>query len=205
MSEIIRRKIEQKEEPHEHLIVEVGSGILEESDEPAYWNKVSPEYWEWFENTTNARFVGIDIREENLARAKAETPQHNRISFLRARAEALPLEDGSVQEMILKNVLGDPDIAVETKHAALIEAARVVKKGGTLRVVETFTPVMVHEDNLYAYIDDMDGAPFTRFNDEEDRTVSLHEKSADAQLMRDEAAADTMKLGQSFVIRYRRT
>jgi ubiquinone/menaquinone biosynthesis C-methylase UbiE len=198
MSEAFTSKFERKEEPREHLIVEVGSGVMGEESEPAFWKKVSPEYWEWFENNLNARYIGVDVSGENLARATRETPAHDRISFLHARAEALPFADGSVHELIMKNVLGDPDIAVETKHAALKEAARVLTHGGTMRVIETFTPIMVHEDNLYQFIEDMEGSPFSRFTDDEEQALPYHEKSADRALATDEAAADTMKLGQSY-------
>ena len=191
MSESFGRRFERKETPSEHLIVEVGSGSL-----PIFVD-VAKVYREEFDRDPLKRYVGVDINVDELQYGKKLQETHDtsedralndRIHYVQAQAEALPFADSSVNELILRNVLGDPDIPVEEKHAALHEAARVLKPGAILRVIEVYTPLMVHEDDLYAYIDDMQGKPFVLFTEADSEALPEHEEAADRSLSKDEAA-----------------
>ncbi len=208
MREGFHSKIERKETPEEMLIIEVGSGAL-----PMFVD-VSEEYRKQFDENATARYVGVDLNIFELKegrslqeRTDAEKgrAKNDRIQYVNAKAEALPFADSIANELVLRNVLGDPDIEVGEKHALLREAARVMKKDAILRIVEVYTPMMMQEDDLYEYIDGMEGTPFARMSDEEADSLPAHEQSADRALSRDEAAAYTLKFGTSFVLRYRRT
>ncbi len=201
-------RYERKETPKEILIVEVGSGSL-----PLFAD-VAREYREQFDANPDARYVGVDLDEAELRHGKDLQRSideadgrgvSEKIHYVAARADALPFKDGSVSELVLRNVLGDPDIPVEEKHAALTEAARVMRKDAVLKIIEVYTPLMVYEDDLYAYIDAMEGTPFVLVSKEELEALPPHEKAADHSLSRDEAAGITMFGGLGFTLRYRRT
>lgn len=200
-------KFEKREQSREKLIVEVGSGSL-----PVVADKYGA-YRDLFDENTSARYIGIDLDPSELAHGKTlqerndmeqQRAHNDRISYVNAHAESLPIQDASVDELILRNVLGDPDIPVEEKHAALHEAARVLKKNALLKVIEVYTPLMVHEDDLFTYMETMEGNPLVALTNENEDAISTRERSADHQLSRDEAAAHTSFGNQSFVRYYRR-
>jgi ubiquinone/menaquinone biosynthesis C-methylase UbiE len=199
-------KFERKEKLREKLIVELGSGSL-----PVVAEKTA-EYRDLFDADKNARYIGIDLNHDVLSHGRAlqmrndaesGRPENDRISYVNARAESLSLKDASVDELILRNVLGDPDIPVEEKRATLNEVARVLKKDALLKVIEVYTPLMVYEDDLFAYIDAMDGH-LLRDVSAEETGLGETERRADAQLSHDEAAGVTWLGNQSFVRYYRR-
>ncbi len=73
--------------------------------------------------------VGVDPLPGNLARARARAPA---VPLVLARAEALPFRDGAFDTVVCGLVLcsvGDP-------AQALAEARRVLRRGGTLRLLE---------------------------------------------------------------------
>lgn len=75
--------------------------------------------------------VGVDPSPAMLARARAEAGPE---SFVRARADDLPLRDGSVDAAVFLNSLHH--VPPERQSRALAEAARVVVRGGRVLVIE---------------------------------------------------------------------
>ncbi len=80
-----------------------------------------------------AEVFGIDVDETALTKARAALKGEN-ATFMTAKAEDLPFEDGSMDVVVFPNSLHH--IAVEKMPQALIEAARVLKPGGRLCVME---------------------------------------------------------------------
>ncbi len=80
-----------------------------------------------------AQATGIEISDDKLARARAAEPVPG-ATYATGRGETLPVPDRSVDGAVYMNALHHvptPDLA-----AALLEAARVLKPGGSLLVIE---------------------------------------------------------------------
>jgi ubiquinone/menaquinone biosynthesis C-methylase UbiE len=80
-----------------------------------------------------ARATGIEPSEGQLGRARAAEPAGEE-DYLQGLAEALPLPDASLDIAVFFNALHH--VPVEHQDAALAEAARALKPGGLLYVVE---------------------------------------------------------------------
>ena len=80
-----------------------------------------------------ARATGIEISKAQLARARAAEPVPG-ASYTVGRGERLPDADASIDAVVYMNSLHH--VPVAEIPAALEEAARVLKPGGTLLVVE---------------------------------------------------------------------
>ncbi len=80
-----------------------------------------------------ARPIGIEISDEQLADARAQDDGRE-AQYLVGRAEALPLQDGSVDIVVFMRSLHH--VPVEHLHNALREARRVVRPGGAVYVAE---------------------------------------------------------------------
>jgi len=80
-----------------------------------------------------ARVTGIDPSEGQIARARAAEPAGDE-DYILAGAEALPLPDGSLDIAIFFNALHHVPVALQGQ--ALEEAARALKPGGLLYIVE---------------------------------------------------------------------
>ena len=80
-----------------------------------------------------ATAVGLEISEDQLARARAASPVADE-SYQVGRAEALPFDDRSFDIVVIFNSLHH--VPVEVQEIALAEAARVLKVGGVLFVME---------------------------------------------------------------------
>ncbi len=80
-----------------------------------------------------ARATGIDPSEGQLDRARAAEPAGDE-DYLQGVGEDLPLPDGVLDVAVFFNTLHH--VPVEHQGAALAEAARVLKPGGRLCVVE---------------------------------------------------------------------
>ncbi|CAO3382352.1 UbiE/COQ5 methyltransferase [Azospirillum argentinense] len=80
-----------------------------------------------------ARAIGIEINEGQLARARKAEPVAG-ADYRVGKGEALPLEDASVDAIVYSNSFHHLPLAVMAD--AMAEAARALKPGGTLVVVE---------------------------------------------------------------------
>jgi demethylmenaquinone methyltransferase/2-methoxy-6-polyprenyl-1,4-benzoquinol methylase len=85
------------------------------------------------------RVVGIDQNEAMLARGRERVRaagMDGRIELVRGEAEALPLEDGSVDALVHTYLLR----YVDDPPAVLRELARAVRPGGAIASLEFFVP-----------------------------------------------------------------
>jgi SAM-dependent methyltransferase len=81
-----------------------------------------------------ARVIGTEISDGQLADARARGDAHGRITYVVARAEALPLSDASVDAVVFMNSLHHvPEAAMSV---ALREARRVMRPEGRVLVAE---------------------------------------------------------------------
>ncbi len=80
-----------------------------------------------------ASVTGIEPSENQLARARAAEPAGGEV-YLQSVAEALPLPDASLDVVLFFNSLHHIPVAHQAK--ALAEAARALKPGGRLCVIE---------------------------------------------------------------------
>jgi SAM-dependent methyltransferase len=80
-----------------------------------------------------ARAIGVEIGAEPLARARAREPVGGE-RYLEGGAQALPLDDASVDVVVFANSLHH--VPTDLLDTALAEAARVLRAGGLLYVQE---------------------------------------------------------------------
>jgi SAM-dependent methyltransferase len=83
--------------------------------------------------TAGARPIGIEISEDQLATARSRDGGTG-ARYLVGRAEALPLDDGSVDIVVFMRSLHH--VAPEHLEASLREARRVLRRGGAVYVAE---------------------------------------------------------------------
>ena len=77
--------------------------------------------------------TGIDISETRLSQARAAEKVAG-ADYKEGRGEKLPFADGSVDAVLYHNALHH--VPVELQAAALVEAARVLRPGGRVLVIE---------------------------------------------------------------------
>ncbi|HYG90703.1 MAG TPA: class I SAM-dependent methyltransferase [Azospirillum sp.] len=82
---------------------------------------------------SGATVIGIEPSAGQLARARAAEPVGNE-TYLEGRGESLPFEDGSLDAVLYFNSLHH--LPMDAMTPALKEAARVLRPGGALVVVE---------------------------------------------------------------------
>lgn len=85
--------------------------------------------------------VGVDASDEMLASARARVRDLSNVELRRGTLEALPLDDGSIDAAVMMLVLHH----LPAPAKALAEAARVLKPGGRLLVVD----MLPHERDEY--------------------------------------------------------
>lgn len=105
--------------PEDSLTVEVGCGA------GAVTRRVA-------EKANPARVVGFEPSKGFVKEAKARATDHNNVAFEVADGASLPLEDESVDNLIMHTVLTH----VENPAPLLTEASRVLKPGGALVVCD---------------------------------------------------------------------
>ena len=136
-----QRGPESKKE--EHIIVEVGGGMLPYIDSP----ELSSKYIKQFKEDASIYFIATDHSGGALKTGRdrfrqrddmRELEKTDRVHFVLASGSMLPFRDGSVTEVIFRNVLGDPE--TRDPLEIMLEAERVLKVGGILKVIETYTP-----------------------------------------------------------------
>lgn len=80
-----------------------------------------------------AEMSGIDVNDESLAKARAALDGEN-VTFLPAPGEDMPFDDGTLDLVVFSNSFHH--IAGDKMATAMDEAARVLKPGGLLYVME---------------------------------------------------------------------
>ena len=106
----------------------------------------------WYKRTGN-QFIGPDLAAINRSvlreRQRRELSSlESAIGFAYYDGRNLPLADGVADEVIMRNVLGDPNLDARTypgldfsaKVQMLHEAKRVLKVGGFITILEDLTP-----------------------------------------------------------------
>ncbi len=168
------------EKEREHLIVEVGSGL---SPLPT---SVPESYRRWMHENKGVRYVGIEPVDLHLKIGRDLTEGMDqrqvgdplggmgigtteRIEFEAGDAEHLRFEDGSVSQIIFRNVFGYGVIKLEKRLAMLEEASRVLKPGGALIIVEQYTPAVARDQKIMASI--------ARLAQKEFEYVGAHERT----------------------------
>lgn len=128
------------------LIVEIGAGR-------SLHIQYAPEtYLKEFEEHPSVKYYAIDWMEDriedgqNNAAVLHTDAARERIHFLALDGTRLPFKNASVTEVIMENVLGGgtsvPDGLIE-------EAARVLKQGGLLKIVDYYTPWLADKATTY--------------------------------------------------------
>ena len=115
-------------------VVDVGSG--------------AGELVRWL-RSQGADVVGVECGDTMIGLALAADPEHPE-SYLDGVAQALPLPDGDADVVVMANSLHH--VPAESMDAALAEAARVLRPGGTLYVTEPIAEGSGHE--LVRMVDD---------------------------------------------------
>lgn len=88
----------------------------------------------------NERYIGVD-NDVHLGQAKSllNSLYPDQIDFIKADATKLPFADGSISEVVLCNVFGDPRT---DSSAMMTEINRIINpKQGSVTVVETYSPI----------------------------------------------------------------
>ncbi len=157
------------------FIVEVGSGAA-----PLMFNP-SADYSTQFNNTPSVHYIAVDLSEDRVKEARENMRvlgrSKERVHHIRANGEHLPFPNNSVSELILKNVLGG---GTHRPKPILRESARVLKKGGILKIIETYEPWAATEalkylrDELEHVFREVDGA---------EGKTPLDEKGLDTKIM----------------------
>lgn len=82
-----------------------------------------------------AEYLGIDLTGAMISRARDKASEYGLpMRFVGGDAMALPLRDGAFDRVVLHLILA----VVPDPRAALSEAARVVRPGGTLHILDKF-------------------------------------------------------------------
>ncbi len=120
-----------------------------------------------FKEDSNLWYFGIDIDfgdvldSKEMVEYEAEDLNEQvpaRIKFIRASGDKLPFKDGSVSDVLMRNVLGDPRISLSVRESMIREGARVLKRKGTLTVVEDITPQVTIREGLLGYAGEVLGS-----------------------------------------------
>ena len=180
----MERGAEQKAESGEHIIVEVGCGTA------PYIMDLSANYRKWLHADPSRRYIGLDIDDADLVIGKMiGTNIHSqilgidkpkRVDFVQADGTKLPFADGFVSEVIFKNVAGDDQIDPQKRLEMLREAARVLKPGGVMHLIEQFTPDVFQNSTLLQ--DEISRMLASEFVSVRKKEVPARQKATDSRM-----------------------
>lgn len=196
-------KLSEGTKPGEYLIVEVGSG-----DNP-YWIGTTEEYRERFRENPNVRYIGIDDDEwqlrygKNLLERKDDEydlQKTGRLHYIKAEGQRLPFADNSIAEIIFRNVMGDDEnITPRKKIQMMDEAARTLKPGGILKIIEQYTPQEARKLDMEDYIATMRHGVFERIGESETAGIT-DEREMDRRMTTPAKGIER----DAFIIRFRK-
>lgn len=145
MSESIKPQRQGKEKQEDFIVVEIGSASV-----PLLQSAVltSELHAGLYGNYPNMKYFAVDINENELKDGKTETSiverigrlQEGQLHYVKAKGEQLPFANHSVSQVIMKDVAGAAYLPGNSRHQMVLEAARVLKPGGLLKIFETYTP-----------------------------------------------------------------
>lgn len=191
-----------KQEPY--LIVEVGSG-----DSP-FLLQTSEDYRERFRKNPSVRYIGVDRDEAELRYGKnlverkddkidLDLDKTGRVHYVNSKGELLPFAANSISELILKNVISDKDISPRKKIGMIHEAARVLKPGGVMKIIEQYIPRFARAHDVGDYLDTVLRGTFEPVRSYE-TTGIFDERETDRLMM---TPSKSVK-HDSFILRFRK-
>ncbi len=127
-----------------HVVVEIGSGGA-----PALF--INHDRLQKFVNNPNEKYIHIDMNQDFLAQGRknlqhvlnaedAESEAKERVHFIEATGNRIPLETSSTNEVILSNVFGEARKSEANIKLFLDEVLRILKDHGLLTIIESYTP-----------------------------------------------------------------
>ena len=84
-------------------------------------------------------YIGID----QVSEQRNDAREH--VHYVKGRGEQLPVRDESMNEVVLRNVFGDPTIDAKVKEDMISEIIRVLKSEGILKIIEAITGEVAEE------------------------------------------------------------
>ncbi len=175
--------VREPEKEAAYVVVEIGAG---EEPLPAALG-LTNSYRRRIHDNPNMQYVALDSDPERLRsgqnylasmdRIRRFDP-NERIRFELQEGENLRFESGSVAEIVLRNVLGDMDVEEHTKKTIIAEAARVLKPGGTLKIIEQISPLARPE--VLALVAASSGGVFVSA---ESNTISEEDRKFDEEIL----------------------
>lgn len=167
----LEKKISPERSAQEpYLIVEVGSG------HSPFLADAPEDYLEAFRNDPNVRFVALDSDEEELGYGKDKMRERKdfvsmeatgRIEYRHAFGEQLPFGRNAIAELIFKNVMGVEELSPRRKAGMIDEAARVLRPGGIMKIVEQYSPQEARKADVEHYVSTMVPVVFEKVGESE--------------------------------------
>src|SRR3990167_5843966 len=154
-------RVKQLEDDAPYLVVEIGSG---EEPLPATLGTIDP-YRKHLRDNPDIHYFGVEKNSHRMDKGRGKLAMMDqvrgwdpdeRVKFLNQSGEKLPFPPESVAEVILRDVLSDPDIKAPEKTKMLNEAARILRPEGILRVIERISPLS--RDTIRSIIGSAGGA-----------------------------------------------
>jgi len=133
-----------QEKGEKYIVVEIGSG----KDPLPTVRGVTNAYRGRIHENPDIYYFGVDRNFERLAYGRDKLALMDKVRkfdphellFVEAEGENLPFASDSVSEVVLKDVLGDIEVGRKMKEGMIADATRVLKLGGTLKVIERKSP-----------------------------------------------------------------
>lgn len=190
-----REKIEKLEDNTPYLVVEIGFG---KDPLPATMGSADP-YRKYLRDNADIHYFGLEKDPDRFAQGRgkqemADQVRHfdkdERLTLLNQSGEQLPFQENCVAEVVMRDVLSDTDIPRAEKIKMVREAARVLRPGGILRVIERISPLP--QENIRFLIESADVPP------EEAESISNESTSLDMKML------EPMRYPAAYVLYFRK-